>query len=149
MHLSKGLTHTSSVAMVWGLHTIAGAGSRGKARRDESRVVSHLSVKPPLEFVSFWEEVPTFLNSTLWGCHWKRQCECVPDLAPARATLGHLFLPFAFAWRLGLISAAHKMLSFFHFLLLYIFGPCAKNNNMFFLFMKVVLSQIDILDHQD
>lgn len=30
MHLSKGLTHTSSVAMVWGLHTIARPGSRGK-----------------------------------------------------------------------------------------------------------------------
>lgn len=71
MHLSRGLTHTIPVAMVWELHTIAGA-APGE-RREEMNQGHCLTWASRLlwNFVLFCVEVPTFLTSTLWGCHWK------------------------------------------------------------------------------
>lgn len=122
MHLSKGLTHTSSVAMVWGLQTIVGAGLRGKARRDESRIVSYLSVSPfsgiRLILRSLSAHIP---EQHLAGMSLKRDSVNMFQIWLEHAQdvqMGHLVL--AFVWLQRLIrSPAHTISIFFHFPFLY------------------------------
>lgn len=132
MHLFRGLTHTSSVAMVWGLYTIAGARSRGETPGDESRVVSYLSVRPSLEFVSFGVEVPAFLSSTFWGCHWKKTSVNAFQIWPQHVSeWGICFMHFCLHDSRRQLGTLWRFLSLPHF----------QINNIYFVksFIKLIL----------
>lgn len=121
MHLSKGLTHTSSVAMVWGHRTIARGRIEGKGTRRWIKGSVSLERQALCGICLFLNRSADIPNQHLVGMSLKKDSVNVFQISLEHvAEWGICFLHVSLSLLQGLIrSPVHKICCFFHFLFLY------------------------------